>query len=363
VAFGTLSIFDTIGGRRAAANDYIGLYDPATLYQQLTIFLDAHNRLMDEMMTDIAASTQERFMTWGSNAEASMQDGDEFSRPDVQKISVNPTMMGFPLRLKQVAYGVTQLFMETKTVGDLEQVVTACTDADVRDRLAAIRGALFNPTDNLTYKDRLVDNITLPLRALINADGAYIPPDQYGNIFDPATHTHYLATASFVNANLHSLIDTVIEHYNSGTVRVNINRGLENTVRGFADFLAYYPQQITPAITANQALGVKLDVLNIYNRPIGFFGSKAEVWVKPWVPTNYAFAYNTVVNKPLMVRTRPTAGTTNRGSLRIAAQNESYPLRATYLEREYGVGVWERTNGACLFTAGGSYQAPPVWSL
>jgi len=103
--------------------------------------------------------------------------------------------------------------------------------------------------------------------------------------------------------------------------------------------------------------------LNIYNRPIGFFGSKAEVWVKPWVPTNYVFAFNTTVNKPLMVRTRPTAGTTNRGSLRIAAQNESYPLRATYLEREYGVGVYERTNGACLYTGGGSYVAPPAWSL
>src|SRR6266704_1139910 len=325
--FGTLSIFDTIGGRRAAANDYIGLYDPQTLYQQLTVFLEAHNRLMDEMMTDIAGSTQERFLTWGSNAEATMQDGDEFSRPDIQKITVNPTMMGFPLYLKQVGYGVTQLFMETKTVGDLEQVVTACTDADVRDRLASIRAALFKPTDNLT------------------------------------THTHYLATAAFVNANLHTLIDTVIEHYASGTVRVYINRGLEATVRAFADFLQYYPQQITPAITSNQALGVKLDVLNIYNRPIGFFGSKAEVWVKPWVPTNYVFAFNTTVNKPLMVRTRPTAGTTNRGSLRIAAQNESYPLRATYLEREYGVGVYERTNGACLYTGGGSYVAPPAWSL
>src|SRR6266704_854268 len=305
--FGTLSIFDTIGGRRAAANDYIGLYDPQTLYQQLTVFLEAHNRLMDEMMTDIAGSTQERFLTWGSNAEATMQDGDEFSRPDIQKITVNPTMMGFPLYLKQVGYGVTQLFMETKTVGDLEQVVTACTDADVRDRLASIRAALFKPTDNLTYN--------------------------------------------------------VIEHYASGTVRVYINRGLEATVRAFADFLQYYPQQITPAITSNQALGVKLDVLNIYNRPIGFFGSKAEVWVKPWVPTNYVFAFNTTVNKPLMVRTRPTAGTTNRGSLRIAAQNESYPLRATYLEREYGVGVYERTNGACLYTGGGSYVAPPAWSL
>src|SRR4051812_13227578 len=147
MAYGSLSIFDTIGGRRAAANDYIGLYDPATLYQQLQIFLDAHNRLMDEMTMDLVDPTTDRFLTWGSNDEVQMQDGDEFSRPDVQKVSVSPTMMAFPLRLKQVAYGVTQMFMETKTIGDLEQVVTAATDADVRDRLATIRASLFNPTN------------------------------------------------------------------------------------------------------------------------------------------------------------------------------------------------------------------------
>lgn len=362
MAFGTLSIFDTIGGRRAAANDYIGLYDPETLYQQLSVFLEAHNKLMSEMLEDIADPTQERFMTWGSNAEATMQDGDEFSRPDVQKITVSPTMMAFPLRLKQVAYGVTQLFMETKTVGDLEQVVTACTDADVRDRLATIRQVLFNPTDNLTYKDRLVDNITLPLRCLVNADGAYIPPDQFGNTFNAGTHTHFLGTSSFVNADVHTLIDTVVEHYAEGTVRVYINRGLETTVRGFADFLPYYDARITPSVNQNNALGTPLDVLNIYNRPIGIFGA-AEVWVKPWVPTNYLFAFNTSVNKPLRIRTRPTAGNTNRGDLRIAAQNSSYPLMATYLEREYGVGVYERTNGAVLYTASGTYTAPSAWSL
>src|SRR6267142_763280 len=112
MAYGTLSIFDTIGGRRAAANDYIGLYDPATLYQQLSIFLDAHNLIMDQMTEDVVDQTTERFLTWGSNSETSMMDGDEFSRPDVAKVTVNPTMMAFPLKMKQVAYGVTQLFME-----------------------------------------------------------------------------------------------------------------------------------------------------------------------------------------------------------------------------------------------------------
>jgi hypothetical protein len=362
MSFGTLSIFDTIGGRRAAANDYIGLYDPNTLYQQLQLFLDAHNRLMDEISGDLAMPTTDRFQTWGSNAEATMEDGDEFSRPDVQKISVSPTMMGLPLRIKQVAYGVTQLFMETKSLGDLEQVVTACTDADLRDRLATIRATIFNPTNNLNYKDRFVDNITLPLRALLNADSAYIPPDEYGNVFDPTTHTHYLGTSSFVNADVHTLIDTVVEHFNTGTVRVYINRAQEVTVRGFADFVPYLDARVTPSVNQNQALGTPLDVLNIYNRPIGIFGA-GEIWVKPWVPASYLFAFNTEAPKPLAVRTRASAGTVNRGSLRIAAQNSSYPLMATYLEREYGIGVVNRENGACLYTGNATYAAPGAWSL
>src|SRR5579859_2441805 len=122
MSYGTLSIFDTIGARRAAANDYIGLYDPATLYQQLQIFLDAHNALWDEMEADLIDPTTDRFYTYGSNAEITMMDADELSRPDAQKVQVNPTMNAFPLWLKQVPYGVTQLFMETKTLGDLEQV-------------------------------------------------------------------------------------------------------------------------------------------------------------------------------------------------------------------------------------------------
>jgi hypothetical protein len=361
MAYGTLSIFDTIGGRRAAANDYIGLYDPATLYQQLSVFLQAHNRIMDEISGDLMEPTVERFLTWGSNDETTMMDGDEISRPELQKTLVSPTMMGFPLRIRQAAYGVTQLFMETKTLGDLEQVITACTDADLRDRLATIRATLFNPTNNLTYKDRFVDNITLPLRALLNADGTYIPPDYYGNTFNVNTHTHYLGTSSFVNADLHSLIDTVVEHFNSGTVRVYINRANETTVRGFADFLPYWDARITPSVNQTNALGTPLDVLNIYNRPIGIFGA-AEIWTKPWVAANYAFAFNTLAPKPLRIRTRPSAGV-DRGQLRIAAQLAMYPLMATYMEREYGIGVFNRQNGACLDMLHSTYQAPPTWTL
>jgi hypothetical protein len=47
----------------------------------------------------------------------------------------------------------------------------------------------------------------------------------------------------------------------------------------------------------------------------------------------------------------------------VAADDEAHPLRARSLEREFGVGTWNRTNGAALFIdagAGGVYVAPTI---
>lgn len=358
MAYGTLQIFDTIESRRVAANDYINIYDEATLYKQIQVFLNVHNRLMDQLTSDLVEPTTERFLTWGNTAQTEMQDGDEFSRPDVQKSQVGPTEMGFPLYIKQAAYGVTRLFMETKTMGDLEQVILAATDADVRDRLKSIRRALFNPTNNLTYRDRFVDNATLPLRALLNADGAYIPPDMWGNVFDPATHTHYSGTSSFAAANLTALITNVLEHYNDGKILVYANRAQETAIRGFSGFYPYYDSRITPNQNQDVAQGRSLDLFNVYNRPIGIFGA-SEIWIKPWLPANYVLAFNTAAPKPLRMRTRDAV----RGNLRIAAEMEIYPLRATFMEREYGVSVYERSAAAVLKTDNATYSAPAEWSL
>lgn len=364
MAYGTLQIFDTIGARRAAANDYIHKFDERTLYEQLQVFLAAHNRLINLMTDDLVEPTMERYMTWGTNDTIDMIEGDEYSRPDVQKPQVNPVALGFPLSRKQVAYQVTRDFMETKTLGDLEQVILAATDADIRDTLKTLRAVVFNPTNNLSYKDINGTQLTLPLRAFLNADGAYIPPDQFGNVFDPATHTHYLATASFVDTNLKALINTVVEHYNFGEIEVNINPSQEDTIRGFTTgttkFYPFYPVDITPGVNQDRALGQTTDQMNLYNRKIGKFGP-ATIIVEPWVPPNYVFAFNPMAPKPLRLRTTPSdpAG----GNLRIAAELEIFPLRANFMQRKYGIGVMERSNGAVLYTGGGSYTAPAAWAI
>lgn len=360
MSYGTLSIFDTLGSRRAAASDYLGLYDEQTLYEQVQRFLDAHNLLMSEMTADIMDTTTERFLTWGNIATVDMQEGDEFSIPDAQKAQPSPVMMGFPLKIKQAAYQVTQRFMQTKTLGDLEDVVKASTDADLRQRLKDIRAALFNPTNNTAYVDRFVDGANIPLRALTNADGTFIPPDRFGNTFNAGTHTHFLGTASFVAADLTALIQTVLEHYYSGDIRVYINQAQEAAVRAMSGFYAYWDARLNPGVNTARAIG-ELDMSNIYDRPIGVYNA-AQIWVRPWVPASYLFCFNAGETKPLRMRTRPSAGI-DLGQLRIAAQNMSYPLQATVMEREYGIGVYERTNGAVLYTGNATYTAPPAWSL
>jgi hypothetical protein len=55
-------------------------------------------------------------------------------------------------------------------------------------------------------------------------------------------------------------------------------------------------------------------------------------------------------------RVRQAAG--GFGDLQIAAEDEQYPLRARFMEREFGIGVWNRTAAAVLYTANSTYSAP-----
>lgn len=358
MAFGTLSLSDTLGALQTAEDQKISKYDPQTLYNIIKAYIDAHNKLWDDLESELVLPTNARQSTWGGYDSVQMQRGDQYSRPDAQKMAVSPVAMGYPIYLSQVAYQVTQLFMETKSLGDLDKVVNAAVDADRRDRLNTLRRTVFNPTNNLTYTDRLEDFYPLQIRTFLNADSTVIPPDQYGNTFDPATHTHFLANSGLTANVAKSAINTVKEHYTEGEMVVYISPTDEDTFTALTGFKGYVDPRITPTITADQALQFRLDIFNTYNRRIGIFGA-AEVWTKPWIPSNYLFAFNKSAPKPIWLRTRNA----QRGNLRIAAQIPLYPLEATFMEREYGMAVNERTNGACLYFGGGSYTPPAEWNV
>jgi hypothetical protein len=207
--------------------------------------------------------------------------------------------------------------------------------------------------------DNLVNGLLLPVKAFLNADSAPIPLGPNGEVFNAATHTHYLGVTtggSPTQAEVYSLIETVIEHYATGQPMLYINRADETKVRAFAGFQPYFDSRVTAAETITRG-NAGLNPIALYNRAIGILDG-AECWVKPWLPASYMFAYMSGAPKPLVLRQEPNSP----AGLRMMADNEQFPLRANTMQRVTGVGVWSRPNGAVLDTTTGSgtYTVPTV---
>lgn len=353
-AYGTISVLDSL----AATNQSVVEIGENVVWAQVQAALTAHNEVVTELMADFVETTTDRRRRYGGNDEMVMEDIDEFGRPDAQKITAAADV-DFPLRKFGASLQWTADSLEVMSGAQMAANVTAMQDADMRAFQREIKRAVFRAT-NYTAVDRLVDGTSLAVKRLVNADSAVIPLGPNGETFDGATHTHYLATASFIAANMDSLILSVIEHHPTGVARVYINRAQETAVRALAGFTAYLDARL---VAGGGATGVtatrSLDSFDLNNREIGVYsagGVSAIVTVKPWVPASYLFAWVEGAPRPVVRRIRNA----NRANLRLVAENEAHPLRARSYEREHGFGVWNRTNGAVLYTGGGTYTDPTL---
>lgn len=355
--FGTYSVLDQLSLIR---NQTAADYDETRLAEQFQAFFDAQNLLVTQMTDDLVERTTERLTSYGTAARIDMIKVDEFARADAQKAAPAPTDIGFPLELFQATLQWTRSYLRVASVADLALAVRAVGESDLRTLRKEIARALFTPTNRLTYVDRFVDGVTLPIRALYNADSAPIPDDEFGNTFNGASHTHYLGTASLVAADIESLVQTIIEHGVNGPIRIYINRAQEAAVSAMANFDPFLPVRLQPGggSTADVALGGTLDVINPNNRAIGLWDGSFEVWIKPWIYANYIVALEIDPNaRVLRMRTRAATG---NGDLQTVVEDEKYPLRARTAEREFGISVWARDNGAVLRTNNGTYAAPAI---
>jgi len=351
MAYGTLSSFDTL----ATSQQSVAEFGEDRAFEAIEAQRLAHNEIVMEQMAELVERTTDRQRRYGGGDAMSMDEVDEFGTADAQKVTAGVTV-GFPLRLFQVTVQWTRKFMQNSTAAELAAQFTAAQDAHYKRITREIKRAIFTPT-NSTFTDRLVDGVSLALKAFVNADGAAIPPGPNGETFNGATHTHYLARAggSLAASDVVSAVETVVEHHAAGGVRLYINRAQEAAIRAMtANFTAYVDARIVPGSGTTVARGA-LSQLNLYDRAIGIFDS-AEVWVKPWIPANYIFVWVAGAPKPLVFRERTPGG----GGLQIAADDEAHPLRARVLEAEFGVGVWNRTNGSALYGGDTTYAAPTI---
>lgn len=349
--FGTNTTLDTLA---AHSTTTVVQFGEDRAYDAIEQAFRVHNAIMDEVMADLVERTTDRLRRYGGVDSMVMEPLDQFGRPDAQKISAGSNV-GFPLRKHGASLQWTRSALEEMTVGQLLANMRAMFDADVVAVTTELKRALFFAT-NYTFADVLVDNVDLAVKRLLNADSAPIPLGPWGEAFTASSHTHYLARAggAWANTDLSALIDTVIEHFGSGQALVYINKAQEAAVKAFSGFTAYLDPRLVPSQSSTHAAKT-LDVMDMNNRAIGLY-DEAEVWVKPWVPANYAFAWVLGQPKPLVFREK-TAG---KGNLRMVANDELHPLRAESFEREFGVGVWTRTNGAVQRIDNTTYADPSL---
>lgn len=349
MAYGTLSVADLLATTRVGASVFEVGEDRT--FAAIDAYLAAHNTILSMLLGDLVGRTTERIVGVGGTDTMVMQELDEFGHADAQKAVAGATL-GFPLRLYGVAIQWTRKWFENHTLAELVAQVEAAATADNLNLQLQIKRALFVPT-NTTFTDKLIDRLSIPVKALANADSFVIPVGPNAEIFNAATHTHYLGTASLVAANISALITTVTEHFNSGQVMLYINQAQEAAIRAMtANFTPLYDQRIILPTTTQAVVGA-LDQSNAYNRRIGVFDA-AEVWVKPWVPANYIVAWMQGQDTALVLRER-RAGSSTFG---LDYEDEKYPLRARQLGREFGVGVKNRVGAAVLKTDNATYSTP-----
>lgn len=334
-------------------------YGEDRTWDGIRTLLQAHEELLqDKMSLLMDGPTTDRRRRYGGAVKMTMGEVDEYGTADAQKVTAGSNV-DFPLKKYQRSLQWTYQYLRKATPADLVGQAQAIMDADVSNFDLAIRTALFNPT-NYAFDDRLTDNVALAVKALVNADSAPIPVGPDGTQFDAATHTHYLGTASLVAADVQGLITTVAQHYRTGSTVVYINAAQEAAVRAMTGAGEFLPYQLANVIYGSGTTIAQGTIVTnqTYNRAIGIFGTQsAQVWVKPWVPAGYMAAIQTGVPKPLVWR-RPDDN--ESATLHLVYENELHPLRAKTMEREFGIGVWERTAAAVLRTANATYAAPTL---
>lgn len=401
--FGSLGGSDTLGALRAANGTNVWTYGLDLTFQGISTYLAANEVITrEEMAFFCSAPTTDLVRAWGGYAGGGMfmEELGPDGKPAAQKIAVNNTV-GFPLRRYGIGLRWNRVYFENHSPADMVAQLTAVQTADTRNlRLEIMRSLLGDTntpaprgTSNYVFHDRLGKMQYLGVKKLLNADGTAIPVGPNGEIFDGSTHTHYMvssaywptsdgvaaagasvATATTKGNDMNALTRNVREHYaGSEDLFILANVANENDFYAMDGFQKLVPGNTVPSVNIDRAAGI-LNVNSIGMRYIGNYNG-APVWIKPYLPKDYIFAfYPSGVEPPLVMRIpeapqnfgTPGSGFNMPGSLRLV-QTADHPLYAEAMEREFGMGAWNRWNGAVLFVGNNStsnsatvYTAPAI---
>jgi hypothetical protein len=320
--------------------------------------LDYLNGANANMMGQLVEQTTDVRRVWGSETENTMVEVTDDLGSANSRVVKPGVEVDFPLRKFSVKTGWTKEWLRRATPADFAKKFLAAEVGYQNRMLKEMQFAIFND-DNYTYKDWLIDNTSLAVKAFLNADSAAIPDAPDGTTFDGTTHSHYNGTASFAYTDVDALITDVAEH-GQGNLALFVYAGDVAGLVGLASTKFVALTHAALAIPGRTSGTVTTDdpaTEDRTNRLAGYWDG-VPVFVKPWVIDNYIVCANIgASDKPLVNRTDKIVG--NRG---LILDNESglHPVTAQDMVAFYGFAAWNRAGLAVLDTANHTTYTEPT---
>lgn len=324
--------------------------------------LDYLNRQVSDALAGLSSDTTDKMRVYGTNGSLLPLEVDEFGRAPTKK-EYRRGQVAFPLRLYKTAVGWTTKFLESASAAEIAERYIMVRTGHTWGIQRNLARALFLNTNETDY-DVLDEGreVELIIRRLVNADGQPIPNSPAGVVFDPNTHTHYIArVGSLAATDIDAVIATVTEHGHTRGLKLYINSADAAAIRALtAGFIALSDSGIV--YNATDATRISADFSDLEDQLIGFWRHTGiEIWVKPWVPANYVLAFASDTAESVLARRVPLLET-QRG-LRLMPAIPSYPLVADNFESMYGFGAWNRTAAAVLYIGATTWANPVLPTL
>jgi len=292
------------------------------------------------------------------------EEASEFGVPQSHRASVEPLVLGYPLKWYDAATRYTEGFLRDATAEEVRAQHAAALEADNRLVFKKVMQALFTKT---TIATRPVNSEGATIYGLWDGEADSTPPAYAGKTF-ASGHNHYLVSgaATIDGGDLRDITNTILEHgYSVGQgehVVILMNPAEGEVVRSFrvadGDPFDFIPSASAPAYLTTENIVGERPPAQLGNLPV--FGSygKALLVEDYHVPVGYLAATATDT-KPLAFREHTRAE--YRGLRTIPGGDSRRPIIDSRYSRGFGVGVQHRGAAAVMkIAASGSYTPPAL---
>lgn len=316
--------------------------------------LTNYNQQVTEILADLAEKTTVQKKVFDLASDMEMSRIDEFGKSR-SKANTGRWEVAFPCDKFATTIGFSNEFLQRATVQELNNRFIGGQVAHQKNIVKQIKSALFTSA-SVSYLDDNLNREELIIRPFWNNDGTVIPTNNNGESF--TSHTHFIGSTSgsVANDDVDSLIQKVTEHDLTDDVVVYINSKDLAKISVLTKFT-----KLSSALIVHNATDATVDLLDnsdLSNRLVGYWDNTIKVFVKRFVPQNYAIclALGAPV-KVLAYRQLPYEG---MQGLKINSHYAGEPLVSQEMICYEGFGVQNRSAGAVLQLNNSTFTSPTL---